>query len=189
MLISNESNWNTEYLEELVRCIEEMEGFKKGSHVYSSTLLLFRTYAPKKYKNYLGEESVPDAAAYRKYSKRWNNTIEVMIRSRTQLSMDVLDRMAHIGENYEQDMPSNDVQCVAKHIANALGKWGAGKLDYSWAKTKSLRSRSKIKRSSVAAIREIYKLKTTIEDIEIRADLKIEKLRNRISKINKLHGF
>jgi len=189
MLIENESNWSTEDLEELVRCVEGLKNFKRGSHAYSSTLLLFRTYAPRKYTTYRGEESVPDAADYRQYSRRWHNTIEVKIRSRAQLSMDVLDRMAHIGDDYEQDMPSDDVQCVARAIGEALGSWNMQKLNYSWAKTKSLRARSKIKRSPVAAEREIHKLTTTRNEIIRDANSKAEKLDKRIEKLEELHGL
>tara|TARA_R110002110_G_scaffold176335_2_gene380399 strand:- start:170 stop:670 length:501 start_codon:yes stop_codon:yes gene_type:complete len=164
-----------------------MEELKKGYQIYKNTVLLFKTFAPKKRKTRNDEVIEPDAADYDHYPARWGDTVLVKIRSRAQLKMDVLDRMAHIGEDYEQDMPADDVEYVAKTIGKAIGDWGSGAHDYSWARGKSLRSRSRIKRSKVAAERELIQLHHNRNRIIGEVNRRVEVIDKRIEKINKLH--
>lgn len=187
MLVENESNWRTDDLLGLLESVQSMEELKKGYQIERNTLLLFKTFAPKKHKDHNGDSIRPSAADYSHHAPRWSDVVLVYIRSRDQLKMDVLDRMAHIGEDYEQDMPAEDVECVAKAIGNAIGDWGSGRHNYSWARSKSLRSRSRIKRSKVAAGRELIVLKRKRNRIIRKANAQVANIDKRVEKLSELH--
>jgi hypothetical protein len=188
MLVANESNWRTDDLTALVEAVQEMPEFKEGNHIYNSTLLLFKTSRKKASKDrYSGEViSEPKAADYDRYPSAFDDTVVVMIRSAKKLKMEVLDRLAHIAGECEQDMNHKDVVRVARCIGLAIGGYDAHNWDFSWARTKTLRTRTKVTRSREATSRRVRALESKRYDIERAARRKTQQIDDEIRRLEGL---
>ena len=189
MLIANESNWRTDDLEALVESLRNQPGFKEGYQIRSNTLLLFVTGNPKKTPARGGVVVEPPAATGIRNPRRWSDTVVVKIRSRCQLRLEVLDRMSHIGHDYEQDMKAADVERVASAIAEAIGSWECEKFDYSWARKMSLRHRPNVTWSKEAGEREVLALLDRKDDIKRSTQDRLRKIDQQINRIRAQRGY
>ena len=184
MIFENESNWNTEDLWSLVEYVKSMPGYREGYNIYPSTLLLVRTSSGRPTKNKYGEISKsPLTAEVDRRPSRWEDTVVVKIRSKIQLKMDVLDRIAHIGEMYEQDMSGSDVVQVAKAFGEAIASYSLERASFEWARTMSLRSRYKIEVGKVALLREIEALDYERRCLLRKANEAAQKIDHKMDKL------
>lgn len=185
MLIANESQWRTEDLIEMVRRIENTDGFAR-ENFYESTLLLFKTSRAKPRK-WNKDEKVPaaDHITHGRASERYWNTRLVVIRSTDKIAADVLDRLAN--SDVQQDMSPDDLKLLVEETAHAIGGWrGKTRCNFSWVTTLPMRIGGPSKRSPIAVEREIEALQNEQNRIRRCAreqiallDTKIEKVRAR----------
>ena len=184
MYLENESNWRTSDLQELLEGVKAMPDYRQNWRLCNRTVLLFVTGKPKPKKvKYSDEVIEPDAVVADHSPKRWDDTMVIKIRSSKALEMDALDRIAHIGKDYEQDMPGKDVEAVAKAIHEMVACYQYPEPDFSWARLKSLRSRKKIEKSERALQREIEALKLEQRNAEWKHQDRIKKLDEKIEKL------
>lgn len=184
MLIENESNWNTQDLKAMVEAVMELEGFRKGSHIYEDTLLLFKTSRKRGRKNWKGKRDEPPAA-YAVRNQNYSNTVIVEIRSKDKLKLDLLGRMAHINESGHQDMSSDDVKCLLKEIKRALSSYIYSQASVAPLVHMPLRMRSKITRSKVVIDREIEGLQDKCRSWQRHLDREIEKVNEKIDSLRR----
>lgn len=180
--IENESQWNTD---DLTAIVNRITGGDRPSTFYAGTILLFRTNRTKvKTSKFSEDKEIPEAARHiGDDDGKFPNTHVVEIRSGEKLKMEVLDRLAHSGE--EQDMSSEDVVRVVKEIAQALLGWEGGRRDLSWAKEMKLRFAGPGKRSKVAVGREVEGLRNEQQTIRRRAQRATTALEDKIEHLRK----
>ena len=192
MIVANESNWMTEDLEALLESILKHDSFERDYGVYDSTLLLFTTSRKQPKKDPYDDEIVkePKAADYESNPKNYYDTKVVKIRSAKKLEMELLDKLAHIGECVQHMSTANVVE-LAKAIWLCVGR------DYfitdekvEFAKTMNMRVRSKVIRSKVALERQIAALVWEQSKAQNEANRKIKKLEEKVfairRKLNKM---
>jgi hypothetical protein len=192
MLVENESNWQTEDLEALLKSVMEQPEFKLDYGVHDSTLILFSTSCRKSKKPSYDDEIVkqPDAAEYDARPRRYDDTRVIKIRSAKQLEMELLDKLAHIGECV-QHMNTTNVVVLAKAIWVCIGRAYWVKDDQvEFAKSMNMRLRSKVTRSKVAVEREITALDWQQNSIQNDANRKIRKLEEKAADLrNRLRNM
>ncbi len=185
MIVENESNWRTEDIEALLKSITEQESFKRDYGVYDSTLLLFTTSRKKPKKDLYDDEIVkePKAADYEPNPKAYYDTKVVKIRSAKKLEMELLDKLAHIGECVQHMSTANVVE-LAKAIWVCVGReYFITDEKVEFAKTMNMRVRSKVTRSKVALERQIAALEWQQNRAQSDANRKIKKLAAKISAV------
>lgn len=192
MIVENESNWRTDDLEALLKCVMEQETFCLDYGVNPSTLILFTTNCRKQKKPAYDDEIVKelDAADYNCAPKHYDDTRLISIRSSKKLEMEILDKLAHIGECV-QHMNTSNVVVLAKAI------WVCVSRDYwvkdqkvEFAKTMNMRLRTRVTRSKVAVERQIASYQWQQHRVQNDANRKIgkldEKLRALKAKLRKM---
>lgn len=192
MIVANESNWMTEDLEALLESILEHELFERDYGVYDSTLILFTTSCQKPKADPYDPNIIkePKAAYYDPCPRAYDDTRVIKIRSAKKLEMELLDKLAHIGECV-QHMSTACVVELAKAIWVCVGRdyWVTdGKVEH--AKTMNMRTRSKVTRSKVVLERQIASLEWQQNKAQTDANRKIKKLEERVFAIRrKLRGM
>jgi hypothetical protein len=188
MIVENESNWKTEDLVALLEKILGMEGFERGGHITSNTLLLFttsrrRTPRVNSWQHRRGE--TPPPVEMDRSCRRYYNTVAIKIRSAKRLQMEVLDRLANVPGGGVQDMSAANVVKVAECIARALGNWHGTKLNFDWAKTFSMRTSTKNRRSETGVQRRIECLRDSQDDLRRICRAEIQKIEKKIQKLQR----
>ena len=187
MIVANESNWMTEDLEALLESILEHESFERDYGVYDSTLILFTTSCKKPKVDPYDADVIkePKAADYDPRPKAYDDTRVIKIRSAKKLEMELLDRLAHIGECV-QHMSSTCVVELAKAIWVCVGRdYYVADKKVEFAKTMNMRIRSKVTRSKVVLERKIASLEWQQSKAQNDANRKIKKLEERVFAIRR----
>lgn len=189
MKIANESQWNTDDLESLVKAVynhviskpvtTDLSNFNPG------LLLLFKT--GKKKWGRSSHQLSRWYADYRK-SRQHSDTAIVSIQTAKALEQPILDRIASVHSD-KQDMHPSGIAKVASCIASALGFHNT--IDkFKWAEEYPLRSKPKITRSPEAITRRIARLQSDQDHIRRSANRSVAKIQSRIdcleNKLSKL---
>ncbi len=185
MIVENESNWRTDDLEALLKCVMEQESFQLDYGIHSSTLILFTTNCKKQKKPDYDDEVVAelDAADCNCAPKNYDDTRLISIRSSKKLEMEILDKLAHIGECV-QHMNTANVVVLAKAIWVCVGRDYWVKDDkVEFAKSMDMRLRPKVTRSKVAIERQITSCEWQQHKVQNDANRRIGKLDERIAAL------
>jgi len=188
MIVENESNWRTDDLESLLESITGMKGFRLRSHINKGTLVLFTTSRRKtpRVGSWAHQQSYKIPIAEMDVSgRKYHNTVIIKIRSSKALKMEVLDRLATVPDEAEQDMSAVNVIKLTDCIAHALGDWPGSQLSFDWAANSNMRSRPKVTRSKTAVQRRVECLRHEQDNIRNYLTSKIEKIERKIEKLQR----
>jgi len=184
VIIENESNWRTDDLEALLKSVMKQPSFQLDYGMHDSTLVLFITNRKKpKTKWRSGLLVEPDAADWDANQTRYDDTRIIGIRSAKALEMQVLDKLAHIGECV-QHMNVENIVVLAQAIWVCLGRdfrVNASKVEF--AKRMNMRTRPKVTRSKLAVERRITALGWQQNRLQTDANKKIRDLDKQVSDL------
>jgi hypothetical protein len=182
ILIENESNWRTEDLRALVEAVAGKAGTIRCHNWNDETLLLFKTSRrrDKPYQSYKKGGDKAPAVALRRKNNPYFNTRVVEIATSKKLKMKVLDRLAHVGADGQQDMSSNNVIQLASTIRLAICGSRRYEDPCKWAANYQMRARPKTTKSKLALDRRIAKLRDDQRLQQVWADIAISDLEKKI---------